>query len=132
MAINTWPLTRRLAIAVTAFSGLVVGVSVLRASAPQAPPQASPAPTDAFVAADLDFRSIYAGGRAATLDKIDPLIVVELDNLILIHGGRRTEAKVIPPLYHRLKAVSHIPLAIYVGVAPYGTMAIEGDRLGKA
>ncbi len=72
-----------------------------------------------------------AGGRAATLAKIDPLIVVELDNLILIHEGRRTEVKVIPPLYHRLKAVSHIPLAIYVGLAPYGNMPIDDDRLGR-
>ena len=131
MAIKPWPLTRRLAIAVTAFSGLVVGVSVLRASAPQAPPQASPAPTDAFVAADLDFRSIYAGGRAATLDKIDPLIVVELKPVSSFTAARRTEAKVIPRLYHRLKAVCTSRWPSTSAWHRMGTMAIEGDCLGK-
>ncbi len=98
---------------------------------PGRPAPSLKAPPDAFADADLDFRSLYAGGRAATLARIDPLIVVELDNLILIHDGRRTEVKVIPPLYHRLKAVSHIPLAIYVGLAPYGNTALDAERLGR-
>jgi hypothetical protein len=129
MAINVWP--RRLAIGVTAFTALVVGVNVLRAYTPQAAPPAKSAPADAFAAVDLDFRAIYAGGRAATLAKIDPLIVVELDNLILVHNGRRTGVSVIPPSYHRLKAVSHIPLAIYVGLAPHGNAPIDDNRLRR-
>ena len=121
----------KLAIAVTVFLGTLASVTALRAYGPQAAPQANPTPADVFAATDLEFRALYAGGRAATLEKIDPLIVVELDNLILYHKGKRTEAKVIPPLYHRLKVVSHIPLAIYVSLAPYGTMPIDDDRLGR-
>jgi len=60
---------------------------------------------------DLDFRQYYATARAETLAKFGPIIRVEADNLILIHAGGRREVAAIPPLYHELKAVSHIPLA---------------------
>jgi hypothetical protein len=129
MKTKVWP--HRSAIAVVVVTGLLPFVTVLLACARQAPTPVSPTPADAFVAADLDFRALYASGRGATLSKIDPLIVVELDNLILIHDGRRTEVKAIPPLYHRLKAVSHIPLAIYVGLAPFGNTPIDDERLTR-
>jgi hypothetical protein len=93
------------------------------------PGQPAPAQADVFAQADLDFRALYAGGRAATLAKLDPLIVVELDNLILIHSDRRIESKVVPPVYHRLKAISHIPLAIYVSLAPFGPAPLDAGRL---
>jgi predicted ester cyclase len=129
MTTKVWP--RRSAIAAIVVSGLLACGTVLRGYDPQTPPPAHATPADAFALADLDFRGLYAGGRAATLAKIDPLIVVELDSLILIHDGRRTEVKVIPPLYHRLKAVSHIPLAVYVSLAPYATMPLEAERLDR-
>jgi hypothetical protein len=122
---------RRRVIAVAIVSGLFPILSALRAHDPQAPPQVNPEPLDAFAEANLDFRSLYAGGRAATLAKVDPLIVVEMDSLILIHDGQRTEVKVLPPLYHRLKAVSHIPLAMYVALAPYGNVRLDEDRLSR-
>ena len=122
---------RRSAIAAIVVFGVLACGTVLRGYHPQIPPAATAAPADAFALADLEFRGLYAGGRATTLAKIDPLIVVELDSLILIHDGRRTVVKVIPPLYHRLKAVSHIPLAIYVSLAPYGAMPLDAERLDR-
>ena len=113
--------------------GLLGYASAFRAHGRQVPGPGHAARTtlDAFAQADLDFRGLYAGGRAATLAKIDPLIVVELDSLVLILEGRRTEANIIPPLYHRLKAVSHIPLATYVSLAPYGPAPVDADRLER-
>jgi hypothetical protein len=88
-------------------------------------------PADAFEAVDLDFRAIYSAARAAKLDGLWPVIVVEMDRLILLRGGARADASVIPPLYHRLKAVSHIPLAIYVALAPFGDAPPDEGRLGR-
>ncbi len=84
-----------------------------------------------FEQADLDFLGCYAGARAATLAKLDPVIVVEMDSLVLIHHGKRAEVKVIPRLYHELKAVSHTALAVYVGLAPHGQSPIDQERLAQ-
>jgi hypothetical protein len=84
---------------------------------------------DAFEQVDLEFRSMYSGGRAATLARLGPVIVVEFDQLVLIRGGKRTEVKAIPALYHRLKAVSHAPLAIYVALAPHGMTPLDEPRM---
>jgi hypothetical protein len=121
----------QLVIAVAIVSGLLPFLSALRADVPQTPPQVNAEPHDAFADADMEFMSLYSSGRLATLAKLDPLIVVEMNSLVLIHGGHRTEANVIPPLYHRLKAVSHIPLAIYVALAPYGNVPLDEDRLSR-
>lgn len=95
------------------------------ANAQQAPPAAA---ADAFAEADLEFRTLYAGGRAATLAGFGPVIVAERDELVLIHKGKRAEATAIPPVYHRLKAASHVPLAIYVTLAPYGDKPLDQGR----
>jgi hypothetical protein len=89
VARKAWP--RSTVITVAIVSGHFPVLSALRAHDPQAPPQVSPEALDAFAEADLDFRSLYAGGRAATLGQLDPLIVVEMDgeqqglNLLATH-----------------------------------------------
>jgi hypothetical protein len=84
---------------------------------------------DAFADVDVAFRELYAQGRAATLEKLGPVIVVEMDKLILRHGGTRSESTVIPQNYHRLKSISHVPLALYVALAPFGDAPLPADRL---
>ena len=54
------------------------------------------------------------------------MILVEGDNLVLKYGDRRTEARFTPDVYHALKAVSHIPLALDVML----TSVPDGDPLG--
>jgi hypothetical protein len=93
-------------------------------------PQSKPA-IDAFEQVDLEFRLMYSGGRAATLARLGPVIVVELDQLVLIRDGKRTEVNAIPALYHRLKSVSHAPLAIYVALAPYGGAPLDEPRMAR-
>jgi hypothetical protein len=129
MKTRVWPV--RLMIAAAVISGLLQVLSALRADDQEAPPQVTAEPADAFAVADIEFMSLYSSGRSATLAKLDPLIVVEMNSLILIHKGHRTEVNVIPTLYHRLKAVSHIPLAIYVALAPYGNVPLDEDRLSR-
>jgi hypothetical protein len=56
------------------------------------------------------------------------VIVVEGDELVLLRQGKRTVVRVIPDVYHTLKAVSHVPLAIYVSLA-YTEDGAVGEEL---
>ncbi|HEV3081363.1 MAG TPA: hypothetical protein VGY66_16395 [Gemmataceae bacterium] len=76
-----------------------------------------PAP-DALADLNKGFRDAYARSRADVLASSGPVIVVEGDELVLLNSSKRSVAKVIPETYHSLKAVAHVPLAIYVMVAP--------------
>ncbi len=115
---------RRLVAAFAVLSSLGPLAYALRPVVPQKPP-------DAFVDVDLAFRDLYSRGRAATLAKLGPVIVVEMDQLVLLRGGMRSESTAIPPLYHRLKSISHIPLALYAALAPFGDGPIADDRLAR-
>lgn len=92
-----------LATGLAAFAlGVVLAPALLKGDGP---------PEDPLAEFDRDFRGYYATGRAETLARFGPIIRVEQDMLILLHAGGRREVSAIPPLYHELKAVSHIPLA---------------------
>jgi len=80
----------------------------------------SPAQTaDADPLLDVNkvFRAAYAAARKDVLARTGPVIIVSGDELVLLRDGRRAEAKVVPAIYHTLKTVSHIPLAIYAMTA---------------
>jgi hypothetical protein len=64
------------------------------------------------------FRAAYAAARKDVLARTGPVILVSGDDLVLLRDGKRTEAKVVPAIYHTLKTISHIPLAIYAMTAP--------------
>ena len=70
-----------------------------------------------LAAVDERFVRIYGATRRRLLDdqKARALIVVSEDSLRLYHGGKepRVIAGLRPPLYEKLKALSHVPLAIY-------------------
>lgn len=61
-----------------------------------------------------EFRTQYQQALAATLAQAGPLILEEGDNLILVLHGERKIVLVKPVEYHELKAVAHIPLALFV------------------
>lgn len=90
---------------------------------------AAPAPPDSLEELNKSFRDIYARGRQATLKHTHPIVIVEGDNLVLLRNGQRTEVRIVPEIYHTLKAVSHIPLAVYALFAPYGADEIGAPRL---
>jgi hypothetical protein len=72
---------------------------------------------DPFVALNIQFRSAYADARVRTLAKEGPVILAIGDDLILMSQGQKRQVSVIPAAFHDLKAVAHLPLAIYVTVA---------------
>src|SRR5206468_190790 len=77
-------------------------------------------------------RAAYKRAKEAALARTGPVILVEGDNLVLKNGSRRTETRFIPEIYHTLKAVSHIPLALDVtfGAVPEGER-VDDDLLDE-
>src|SRR4029453_2754543 len=60
------------------------------------------------------FRAEYSRARAQALSKISPLIIIEGANAVLVQNGTRTEAEILPPIFQALKAVAHIPFAVFL------------------
>ena len=75
------------------------------------------------------FRAHYGESRAATLGRTDPIILVEFETLVLLHKGERREESFTPPLYHRLKSISHIPLTLFVMSSQYGDRKLPPEGL---
>ncbi|MBV9124801.1 MAG: hypothetical protein JO112_15705 [Planctomycetes bacterium] len=96
-----------------------------------APAQSEPPPADPLVDLNQTFRDAYAQARQETLAREGPVVLVEDDNLVLLHHGPRREVKVTPDAFQVLKAVAHIPLALYVMLAPYGPGDIPASRLAE-
>jgi hypothetical protein len=86
------------------------------------------APTDPLLALNDASRAAYRRAKEAALARTGPVILVEGDHLVLRHGGRRTETRFTPDVFHDLKAVSHIPLALDVMLTPVP----DGEPLGDA
>ncbi len=70
--------------------------------------------TDPLVTLNNAFRAEYSRAKTEALSKIGPLIIVEGSNVVLVRNGKRTEAQILPPIYHSLKAVAHIPFAVFL------------------
>ncbi len=70
--------------------------------------------TDPLVTLNNAFRAEYSRAKTEALSKIGPLIIVEGSNVVLVRNGKRTEAQISPPIYHSLKAVAHIPFAVFL------------------
>jgi hypothetical protein len=84
-------------------------------------------PLDPLVDLNQSFRAAYAQCRKELLAQSGPVVAVEGDDVVLLRNGKRTAVHVTPDLYHTLKAVSHVPLAIYVLLA-----TTEDDTIPQA
>jgi hypothetical protein len=76
-----------------------------------------PAPqneTDPLITLNNAFRGEYSRAKTETLSKVGPLVIVEGAKAILVRNGKRTEAEIQPPIYQALKAVAHIPFAVFL------------------
>lgn len=60
------------------------------------------------------FREIYRIVRAEALAHASPVILLSGDELTFLRQGERKVVAYLPPLYHELKAYSHIALAAYL------------------
>jgi hypothetical protein len=76
-------------------------------------------------------REAYAKGKATLLSRTSPVIVVEFDELLLLREGKEVRETFTPPIYHTLKALSHLPLGIYGALAP-ATLGATGDQDWRA
>jgi hypothetical protein len=73
-----------------------------------------PKEIDPLVTLNNAFRAEYSRARAQALSKIGPLIMIEGANAVLVQNGTRTEAEILPPIFQALKAVAHIPFAVFL------------------
>jgi hypothetical protein len=70
--------------------------------------------TGPLVTLNNAFRAEYTRAKTEALSKIGPLIIVEGSNVFLVRNGQRTEAQIQPPMYQSLKAVAHVPFAVFL------------------
>jgi hypothetical protein len=73
-----------------------------------------PTEIDPLATLNNAMRAEYSRAKAQALSKIGPLILVEGTNAVLVQNGTRTEAEILPPIYQALKAVAHIPFAVFL------------------
>ncbi|HEY7610742.1 MAG TPA: hypothetical protein VIF14_16050 [Alphaproteobacteria bacterium] len=72
---------------------------------------------DQLVALNDTFRAAYRDLRDWRTSTLDPIIIVQFDDLHLVRRGKTRTATFTPPIYHQYKAIAHIPLALYVKLA---------------
>lgn len=97
----------------------LVGCLVLSAGAQETPaspnqPGSQLKTSDALADLNAAFRKAYAASRLQVIQQNSPVIIHAGDTMMLIKEGVRTEAPTITPRYHELKAVAHVPLALFV------------------
>jgi hypothetical protein len=69
---------------------------------------------DPLVTFNNAFKAEYSRVKAQALSKIGPLILIEGSHAVLVRNGTRTEAEILTPMYQALKAVAHIPFAVFL------------------
>ena len=69
---------------------------------------------DPLVTLNDAFRGEYSRAKREALSKVGSLIIVEGSHIVLVRNGKRTEAQIQPPIYQSLKAVAHIPFAVFL------------------
>lgn len=77
----------------------------------------------------LNSSFINAHAAARELDLTTGPIILHRDGqLVLIKNNTKVTANVILPAYHTLKAFAHIPVAIYLMLAPRGSGMLDFER----
>jgi len=110
MRIEHHKLLQLTAVLLMSLTALITGKQV----AAELHPLVSPNEADPLVTLNNAFRAEYTRAKTEALSKAGPLIIVEGINVILVRNGKRTEAQIQPPMYQSLKAVAHIPLAVFL------------------
>lgn len=66
--------------------------------------------------ADLNqaFRDAYAEAREQLMAAAHPVVIVDGDDLVLRTEGPPRRATAVPKIYHEIKAIGHIPLALFL------------------
>jgi hypothetical protein len=74
-------------------------------------------------------RAAYRNSREEALARTGPVVLVEGDNLVLRYGVFRQSARCVPEVYHTLKAIGHIPLAIHALLVHHTDKPLDDPRL---
>jgi hypothetical protein len=74
-------------------------------------------------------RAAYRRAREEALARCGPVVLLEGDDLVLVYGLYRSKAHFAPDLYHTLKTISHIPLALHALLAGRDEGALDDKRL---
>lgn len=90
----------------------------LTAPCPSPNPAGTPAPCGELGILDKFFMDAYQAAQDYTKAHHGPVVLVSGSSLTLVLEGKGSlTARVIPDLYHALKAVAHFPFAIYLTLA---------------
>src|SRR5262249_15950487 len=95
----------------------LTGLAVLITANQVAAEVNAPAPqneADPLVTLNNAFRGEYSRAKTEALSKLGPLIIVEGTKVGLVRNGERSEAEIQPLTYQSLKAVAHIPFAVFL------------------
>src|SRR5258708_5880174 len=97
------------------------------------PAQSSAQSTEAdpLVTLNSAFRVEYVKAKADALSKVGPLIIVEGNKVVLQRNGQRTEAEILPPMYLSLKAIAHVPLAVFLVFEQLGNDKLTDSRIAE-
>jgi hypothetical protein len=91
-------------------------------------PQVAPA-ADPLTTLNDTFRAAYRRTKEAKVAHGGPVILMEGDNVVLRRGGARLEVQYTPAVYHVLKMVAHVPLALDVILAPHAGEETLNDEV---
>ena len=86
---------------------------------------------DPFTTLNDASRIAYRLAKDAVLARTGPVIFVEGDDLVLKRGAERSKVRFIPDIYHVMKAISHVALAIDVTLAAHADEHPLGDEVLK-
>ena len=75
--------------------------------------------TDALLNLNNASRMFYTLAKQQAIAKCGPVLIVIGDDLVLRKGETRTQARVIPEIYHTLKTFDHIALALDVALTAH-------------
>ena len=92
--------------------------------------QAGAGPADPLVALNDHFHDAYRRARLEKLAQAGPVVLVGFNSLALLRHGTRAEVPFPPPIYHKLKEVSHVPLMAFVMLS--GTQGRPFDAVKRA
>ena len=76
-----------------------------------------------------EFRVQYKQALADSIAHAGPIILEEGNDLVLLRDGVRTTARVKPVAYHELKAVAHVPLALFVMMSFPAETTLSSGRI---
>lgn len=111
-----------------------IGIAMLLAGLAGAAIGQVPAPpaqtaADPLTTLNEDFRAAYRRTKEDALARGGPVILMEGGNIVLKRGGQRREVPYTPAIYHVLKMVAHVPLALDVILAPHAGEEPLGDAV---